>query len=208
MMHCKRKLGVKMMLDETLRAADEAVRKTATDMDRDAAAMRAARIRYEKHNVKLLKEVGALQMIKIDKYEEEIDDLKAQNEDLKRQLADAKKSQATNAVNDKLAQDNAELRQQVTTAQQQKNDALSQVAEVVKDRDTWHQKCQASDQKVTTLTDQLKQLRGDLTLLAGSKTIARQLNRDPLAQAMWNDVANVIKMIAAGKVTDDWRQRW
>lgn len=201
-----------MMLDETIRAADETVRKTANQADRDLAAMRAARIRYEKHNVKLLKEVGALQMVKIDKYEEEIDNLKAENADLKQQLADAKKPQATNAVNDKkiaqLTQDNDELRQQVTVAQQQRDNALSQVAEVVKARDAWHQKCQASKREVTTLTDQLKQLRSDLTLLAGSKTIARQLTRDPLAQAMWADIANVIEMIAAGKVTDEWRQRW
>lgn len=195
------------MLDETLRMADEAVRKAANEVDRGAAAMRAARIRYEKSDVKLLKRVGALQIIKIDKYEEEIEDLKAQNEDLKRQLTAAKNSQATNAVNDKIAQDNDELRRRVTTIQQQKDAALSQVAEVVKARDAWHQKCQASEQNATTLTDQLNRLRGDLTLLATSKTIARQVNRDPLARAMWSDIANVIKMIAAGKVTDDLRQR-
>ena len=201
-----------MMLNETLHAAEEAVQKALKQSDRDAAAMRAARIRSEKHDVNLLKKFGALQMIKIDKYEEEIDDLKAQNADLKHQLADAKNPQATNAVNDKkiaqLTQDNDELRRQVTTIQQQKDDAMSQVAEVVKARDAWHQKCQASERKVTTLTNQLDRLRSDLTLLAGSKTVARQLNRDPLARAMWNDVSNVIKMIAAGKVTDDWRQRW
>lgn len=200
------------MLNETLHAAEEAVQKALKQSDRDAAAMRAARIRYEKHDVNLLKKFGALQMVKIDEYEEEIDNLKAENADLKQQLATAKDPQATNAVNDKkiaqLTQDNDRLRQQVTTTQQQKDAALSQVAEVVKDRDAWHQKCQASERKVTTLTNQLNQLRGDLTLLARSKTIARQLNRDPLAQAMWNDVANVIKMIAAGKVTDGWRQRW
>lgn len=197
-----------MMLNETLHAAEEAVVNATNEVDRSRAAMRAARIRYEKHEAKLRKKVGVAQMIKIDQYEQQIEDLKAQNEDLKRQLTAAKNSQATNAVNDKIAQDNAELRQQVTTVQQQKDAALSQVAEVVKARDAWHQKCQASEQKVTTLTNQLAQLRSDLTLLAGSKTIARQVTRDPLARAMWNDIATVIKMIAAGKVPDDWRQRW